>query len=131
MNSSPHFLDFLGIEPLGFIDENYVIQLKIQNHHLNIGGIVHGGVISSLLDTALSRSYFKTLPEGGLPAATLELKVNFLSSCKFGSLKAYGRITHQTKRTALVEGHVEDDTGKLLAKASATMMIFSERKVRT
>ena len=125
-----NFLETLGINPMGFVDQQYVIELEVVPLHLNIGGIVHGGVICSLLDTALARSFFMSLPEGNLAAATLEMKVNFLGSVKEGKLMAYGRVVNTTRRTAYVEGYVESENGKLLAKGTATMMLFSERRVR-
>lgn len=125
-----NYLETLGVNPVGFVDEQYVIELDVTPQHLNIGGIVHGGVICSLLDTALARSFFMSLPEENLTAATLEMKVNFLGSVKEGKLTAYGRVTHTTRRTAYVEGHVESEGGKLLAKGTATMMLFTERRVR-
>ncbi len=128
--SASNFVDDLGIYPHGFIDGDYVIELEISPRHLNVGGIVHGGVICSLLDTALARSYFHALPGKQLSAATLEMKVNFLSSAREGVLKACGRVVNRTKRTAYVEGHVENGQGRILARGSATMMLFEERRVR-
>ncbi|MEH6472127.1 MAG: PaaI family thioesterase [Halopseudomonas sp.] len=128
--SEPNFIDALGIQPQGFVDGQYLIELEVTPQHLNIGGIVHGGVICSLLDTALARSFFLALPEKHLSAATLEMKVNFLGSTKQGKLKAFGRVVNTTKRTAYVEGLVENEQGQLLAKGSATMMIFEEKRVR-
>ncbi len=128
--TEPNFIETLGIEPQGFVDGQYLIELQVASQHLNIGGIVHGGVICSLLDTALARSFFLALPDKHLSAATLEMKVNFLGSSKQGTLKAFGRVVNTTKRTAYVEGFVENEQGKLLAKGSATMMVFDEQRVR-
>ncbi len=128
--SEQNFVESLGIMPRGFIDDHYVIELEVTPQHLNVGGIVHGGVICSLLDTALARSFFLTVSKERLSAATLEMKVNFLGSTKEGTLKALGRVVNTTKRTAYVEGVVENEQGKLLAKGSATMMLFEEKRVR-
>ena len=128
--SEPNFVEALGIQPQGFVDGHYVIELEVTPQHLNVGGIVHGGVICSLLDTALARSFFFAVSEERLSAATLEMKVNFLGSTKEGTLKALGRVVNTTKRTAYVEGFVENEQGKLLAKGSATMMLFEEKRVR-
>lgn len=122
-----NFIEALGIKPTGFVDDQYVLELEVAPQHLNIGGIVHGGVICSLMDTALARSFFMALPEERLVAATLEMKINFLGSAKEGSLTAYGRVVNTTRRTAYVEGYIENDSGKLLAKGTATMMLFSDR----
>ena len=125
MSVIDHVAD-LGLVPVGFIDDEYVVELAIEPRHINIGGIVHGGVYCSLLDTAMARSYIKSVSETGLPAVTLEMKVNFVGAASAGTLRARGRIVAKTRRTVLVEGRVEDESGRLLARGSATMMIVEK-----
>jgi uncharacterized protein (TIGR00369 family) len=121
-----NFIESLGIKPRGFEDGQYVVELDVDNQHLNIGGIVHGGVICSLLDTAMFRSFFLALPEQQQAAATLELKVNYLRSAEEGRLIAYGKVVNTTRRTAYVEGGVVNDAGTLVAKGCATLMLFAD-----
>jgi len=128
--SATHFADDLGVVPRGFDDGYYIVELEVEDRHLNLGGIVHGGVICTLLDIAMFRSYSMALPDEQFAAATLELKVNYLGSAKQGKLRCYGQVVNTTERTAYIEGGVEDAKGKLLAKGSGTMMLFSERRVR-
>lgn len=123
-------LEDLALDSRGFDGDDYVVELEVEPRHLNIGGIVHGGVICSLLDTAMARSWLMAASAGVLSAATLEMKVNFLGSTKSGRLIARGRVVNQTRRTVYVEGRVENKEGKLLARASATMMIFEEGRPR-
>jgi uncharacterized protein (TIGR00369 family) len=124
-----HHVSDLGLEPKGFDGDEYVIELPLQQRHLNIGGIVHGGVLCSLLDTAMARSFF--MASGNeLSAVTLEMKINFLSSAKGGKLTARAKVINRTTRTAYVEGAVTREDGRLVAKAVATMMVYSEGKPR-
>lgn len=126
MSVIDHVAD-LGLVPVGFVDDEYVVELTIEPRHINIGGIVHGGVYCSLLDTAMARSYIKAVSDEGLPAVTLEMKVNFVGAASEGTIRAKGRIVGQTRRTVLVEGRVEDESGRLLARGSATMMIIEPK----
>lgn len=126
MSGSDHVTD-LGMVPLGFVDGEYVVELELEERHLNIGGIAHGGIYCSLLDTAMARSFIKSVSDTGLPAVTLEMKVNFLGAASQGKLTALGRVVAKTRRTVLVEGRVEDGEGRLLARASATMMKTSRQ----
>lgn len=122
MSDVHHIVD-LGLEPRGFDGEDYVVELAVQPRHLNIGGIVHGGVLCSLLDTAMARACF--MADGGedLSAATLEMKVNFLGKARTEALVARGRVVHATRRTVYVEGWVRARDGeRVVARASATMM---------
>ena len=124
MSKIDHVAD-LGLTPVGFVDGEYVVELKLEERHLNIGGIVHGGVYCSLLDTAMARSYIKSVSKDGLPAVTLEMKVNFLGAASEGTLRATGKVVVETRRTVFVEGRVENEDGRLLARGSATMMLSS------
>jgi len=126
VSGSDHVTD-LGMVPLGFVDGEYVVELELEERHLNIGGIAHGGIYCSLLDTAMARSFIKSVSDTGLPAVTLEMKVNFLGAASQGKLTALGRVVAKTRRTVLVEGRVEDGEGRLLARASATMMKTSRQ----
>ncbi|MBM4116680.1 PaaI family thioesterase [bacterium] len=125
-----HHIEDLGLAPQGFIGDEYVVELDLAPRHLNIGGIVHGGVLCSLLDTAMARSFFMAETGDKLSAATLEMKINFLGSAKSGKLTARGRVAHRTQRTAFVEGWIEDEEGRPLARATATIMVFATGGVR-
>jgi uncharacterized protein (TIGR00369 family) len=124
-----HHVDDLGLDPKGFDSDDYVIELLIEPRHLNVGGIVHGGVICSLLDTAMARSWFMREGNQQLTAGTLEMKVNFLGSAREGTLVARGHVVHVTRRTVMVEGRV-DLGDRPIARATATMMLFEEGRTR-
>jgi uncharacterized protein (TIGR00369 family) len=58
------------------------------------------------------------------------MKVNFLAPAREGRLEARGRVVHRTRRTAYVEGAWSDDEGRVIARATATMMVFDEGEPR-
>ncbi|QEL55926.1 PaaI family thioesterase [Chromobacterium paludis] len=88
-------------------------------------GTVHGGVISTLLDSAMGCSVHSLLPQGKA-YTTLELKVNFVRAVlpANGKLLCRGKVIHAGGRMATAEGHLQDETGKLYAHATTTCMIF-------
>ena len=117
----------IALDLRGLIDAQYVIDLEIEPRHHNFMGFVHGGVLCTLLDTAMARSFFYALPAEKRTGVTLEMKVNFLKAVRVGRITAYGKLVNSTKQTGYVEGYVEDEEGQLLAKASATIMLFEDR----
>lgn len=121
-----HHLDDLGLVPRGFEGEEYIVELRVEPRHLNIGGIVHGGVLCSLLDTAMARSWFVAASGEVLSAATLEMKVNFLAAARDGVLRARGRVIQRTRRTVYVEGRILDEADRLIAAGTATLMILED-----
>lgn len=123
MDVANNFDDFIGIKMIGFVDDHYVVELEVAPKHLNPAGIVHGGVLCTMLDTAMAKAFFETLPKEKQLGAALELKINFLRPTEAGKLTAYGKLVNPTKRTAFVEGYILNQQGKLVAKASATIML--------
>lgn len=116
-----------GLNFRGFVDDRYVIDLDIEPRHHNVMGFVHGGVICTLLDTVMARSFFYSLPDNNRDGVTLEIKINFFKSTTSGKITAFGKLVNKTKQTAFVEGHIENEQGQLVAKASATMVHTKRR----
>lgn len=96
-----------------------------QEYHYNPIGSVHGGVITSILDSAMGCTLQSVLP-AGTGYTTLELKVNFLKavSYKNGKMTAVGKIIHAGKSTALVKATLTDASGKVYAYGIPTCMIL-------
>jgi uncharacterized protein (TIGR00369 family) len=94
-------------------------------YHYNPLGTVHGGILASLLDSALGCTVQSLLPVGST-FTTLELKVNYLRpvTTGTGTICAEGKIIHLGKRVATAEGRVTDAAGKLYAHATTTCIIL-------
>ncbi|MCK9926360.1 PaaI family thioesterase [Frankia sp. Mgl5] len=86
---------------------------------------VHGGVISTLMDTAMGSAVYTRLPAGVL-YTTLELKVNFIRPVALdgGMLTCVATAVHVGRRTATVEARVTDPAGALVAHGSSTCLLF-------
>lgn len=87
-------------------------------------GFLHGGVITSLCDTAVGVALF-TMTEDDEKILTIELKVNFIAPAA-GDIVAEGRIIHKGRKTAVGEVNVNDPSGTLLAKALITYYIYKD-----
>lgn len=121
-NIGDGFTDWMGVEYL--MDEGGVrrLALTLAPQHMSRANRVHGGVLFTLLDTALGGAVVNALPEGK-GCATLEIKINYFRPIQHGRLTAEGRLVNSTRRTAYAEGEVRNEEGKLLAKASGTFFI--------
>ncbi|HEY6541351.1 MAG TPA: PaaI family thioesterase [Ktedonobacteraceae bacterium] len=67
--------------------------------------IVHGGVIFTLADTAMSMALLPLLPQG-TPFGTVEAKINFMLPVRAGELLAEGTVVHMGRSTAVTEATV-------------------------
>ena len=120
--SEVEFTDYLGIRTLGMQDGAFVLELDLERRHMSRAQRVHGGVLFSLLDTALGRAVIeRTAPGRG--CATVELKINYFRPVQFGTVRASGRCVQKTKSLAYAEGDIVNGEGKLLARATGTFFI--------
>ncbi|MDQ6820756.1 MAG: PaaI family thioesterase [Actinomycetota bacterium] len=89
-------------------------------------GLVHGGLVSTLLDSVIGCAVHTTLPAGS-GYSSIEIKVSFLRPihANTGTLHAHGWVTKPGRRVAFAEGDVRDQTGKLLATASSSLLILA------
>jgi uncharacterized protein (TIGR00369 family) len=116
----------LGMENFGGSEGAFHVELVPRADHYNPLGTVHGGVISTLLDTAAGCSVHSTLAAGE-GYTSLDLTVKFLRpvTTDSGRLRAEGRVIHRGRRTALAEALLFDAAGRQVAHATSSCMIFA------
>lgn len=122
MTEDVEFTRMLGFEVVGAVDGGYVLELELAPRHLSVAKRVHGGVLFSLLDTALGRAVIAALPPGR-GCATVEMKINYFRPVQRGRLRAEGRLVNRTRSLAYTEGEVRGPDGRLLARATATFFL--------
>lgn len=106
------------------VGEGWAIWTLIPDEYqYNPVGQVHGGVISTLLDTAMGVALWTTLPRGAF-GSTIELKVNFVRPVtrETGPVRCEAKVIHSGRSIGTAEGRVTDQAGKLLAHGSTTCM---------
>lgn len=93
-------------------------------HHYNPIGLVHGGLLATLLDSAMGCAVHSTLPRG-TSYTTLEIHVNLVRAVRAetGALRAEARIVHRGSRIATADGRVVDARGVLYAHATTTCLL--------
>jgi acyl-CoA thioesterase len=103
------------------------VSLEVAEHHLNLMGSLHGGVISSLADTATGVAMHSAL-EPGWTHSTTSIQVTFLAPGRLGDrVIARGRVVKRGRRFGYAEADVEHADGTLLARATATFLIQEQR----
>jgi uncharacterized protein (TIGR00369 family) len=86
------------------------------------GPIVHGGMVTTLLDTAMGGACWSLLDEGE-SFLTADLRVEFMSSSRPGTLRAEGRVVRRNRRVAFCSAELYDEAGVLLASSRCTQII--------
>ncbi len=102
-----------------------VYELEPAEFHYNTFATVHGGVVCTLMDTAMTSAILSTLPVG-ITCSTLEMKVNFVRplTSRTGMVRAEGATIHVGSRIATADGKLLDNRGRLYAHAVTTCMIL-------
>ncbi len=102
-----------------------VFTMTPSEFHYNPIGSVHGGVYSTLLDSAAACAVHSMLP-AGVGYTSLDLSVRFIGAINVdtGPVTCTGTVTHLGRRTALAEAVLTSQSGKLLATATSNCMIL-------
>ena len=103
-----------------------VFTIDPAEYHYNALGVLHGGVASTLIDSAMGCAVHSVLP-AGVGYATLELHVNFIRplTAESGRIRCTGEVIHYGKRIATAEARITDIDGKLYNHGTTTCMILS------
>ncbi|MEV7194694.1 PaaI family thioesterase [Streptomyces sp. NPDC093510] len=87
------------------------------------GGVLHGGAMMSLADTAGAVCAFLNLPPGAT-TSTVESKTNFLRAVRSGTARAVARPLHVGGSFVVVQTDVYDDEGRLVGQTTQTQAVL-------
>jgi len=123
---APPIAETLGFHLVEVVAGRAVFESTPARRHYNPIGTVHGGYAATLLDSCMGCAVHSTLGQGQ-GYTTLEFKVHLVKAITdaTGPVRAEGRVLSTGRRAATAEGHLTDATGKLLAHATTTCLIFS------
>ena len=128
VNTSP-YPRHLRMELVSISVDQALVKLKTEQCHLQPFGIVHGGVLATLIDTATFWSVFLKLPEdAGL--VNIDLKLNYLKSVSTGAMTAQGRCIRAGRSINYAEASVKDKEGNLIAHGTSTLMVLPGKGIR-
>ncbi len=113
-----------GIRMVGADEGSTVVEMLCREEFINFGGIVHGGVITALADSAMGSSLATLMPDG-TRQVSFDLKLTLISAAQAGeTLRARGRVLHAGRRTAVCEAEVTSAGGRLVAKATGSFAVY-------
>lgn len=94
-----------------------VLRYDFDPGHANPPGVLHGGVVTLLADSAMGTAFLASL-DGGAGTNT-GIHVEFLRPTSAGALEVEARVVQSGRTTALLEADVRDGEGRLVARASS------------
>jgi uncharacterized protein (TIGR00369 family) len=121
----PPVADLLGMRLVHVEPSRATFEFDPGEYMYNPLGMVHGGILTVLLDSAMGCAFHTGLP-AGVSYTTLELKVNFVRPVTLasGPMRAEGWVLHAGSRVATTESRLVDRDDKLYAHASSTLLVL-------
>jgi len=115
------FAGRLGVHPIAAEDGHGRLEFEAREEHLNPAGTLHGGVLATLVDTAMGLAARSTTDDGEVPA-TSQLTVTYLRPGRPGVLVATAEVRKQGEHLLVCEAEVEQE-GHTLVHALATFAV--------
>lgn len=119
------FAHTLDIEVLRYTPDEVKVRLDWSPGLCTAGGVLHGGAVMSLADTAGGACAYLNLPEGAQGTSTIESKTNFLRAVRGGFAEATSRPLHAGRTVIVVETDVRDDRDRLVARITQSQLVMT------
>jgi acyl-CoA thioesterase len=122
------FFQMVGFEVSDFGPRWAKCQVKARNELENPNGVIHGGVIATLIDATITQAMLMTdeyqaVRDTNGSMSTVDLHVKYLRPAVHGRLICDATIVHLGKRVIHAQAVVKNDDSKDIAMGDATMMI--------
>lgn len=117
----------LGIRTDEYTAERVVLSMDWAPSLCTANGILHGGMIMTLADSAGGACALLNLPVEAVGTTTIESKTNFLGAVRSGTVTATATPLHKGGTTIVVETIVRDAAEKLIAKVTQTQLVLRAR----
>ena len=95
--------------------------------HYNPNGVLHGGVVMALLDSAMGHTVAALIAADGAFNTVAQMSINFLEPIRAGTVVAHAKVRKRGKRLAVVEAEAVDEDGRVVAIATATHTIIPKK----
>ncbi|MGY1601588.1 PaaI family thioesterase [Geodermatophilus sp. SYSU D00815] len=112
----------LGARAEDAADGRATVGFEAADEHLNPAGTLHGGVLATLVDTAMGLAVRSTTGEGDVPA-TSQLTVTYLRPGTPGPLTVTAQVRTRGEHLTVCDADVEQD-GRAIAHAVATFALL-------
>jgi uncharacterized protein (TIGR00369 family) len=121
------FCDVLGVRAVRNDPDGVELELDWSGELCTTAGLLHGGAIMALADSAGGACAFANLPEGSTGTSTIESKTNFFGAVRDGTVRAVARPLHVGSTTIVVETEVRGQNDRLVAKTTQTQIVLRPR----
>ena len=106
-----------------------VVEIVTEDKHMQLLGVVHGGVLASLIDTVAFWAVYYGIENHDAWLTSVDLKLNYLSPANSKKLIAKGRQIKVGRKLCYAEAQVNTEDNRIIAHGTSTLMIMPELKM--
>lgn len=119
----PHFDGLIGTEWISHDPEDARVRLAVRDELRQPFGLMHGGVMSTLIESICSRATAGAVWDEGMAAMGQSINVSFIRPVTTGAIEVRARARHRGRTTWLWQAEVLDDEGKVCALGQMTIAV--------
>ena len=114
-------IDYLGVDIVPTPDGEARLELLVEPRHANLYSMAHGGVLTTMADTAMGAKCLALNKK----VVTISLNIEFMHAVMINTPRVFtdATVLHDGRKTMVCECRIVDAKGKLYAKASATFFV--------
>lgn len=116
------FHTWAGMEVLAASAGAVTVAMDLGDRHVNLQGLVHGGMLAILADTACGLAIRSAMEPGRLHVTT-DLDIHYLAPARPGRVLGHGTAVRVGRSLAFAEASIEDGDGRLLARAQSRFSV--------
>jgi 1,4-dihydroxy-2-naphthoyl-CoA hydrolase len=118
-----HFDALLGTEWLHDDPDHARVRVSMRDDLRQPYGLLHGGVMSSLVESVCSRATALAVLDDGMAAMGQSINVSFLRPITEGAAEVHARARHRGRTTWVWEAEVRDSEDQVCALAQMTIAV--------
>lgn len=124
LNATMGLIRIVEMDPEG----RATIEYQAGRQMCHSGGVVQGGFVTGWIDAAMAHAAMAMSGPDVVPMS-LEIKVSFFAPARPGVVTASAWVERRGRSTCFFEGQLLDAAGKVLAKASSTLMLAERSRI--
>lgn len=115
-------IDYLGVDIVPTLDGEARLELLVEPRHANLYSMAHGGVLTTMADTAMGAKCLALNKK----VVTISLNIEFMHAVMINTPRVFtdATVLHDGRKTMVCECRIVDAKGKLYAKATATFFVI-------